>query len=164
MPRSDDASNLTRRRFIQQSGSLAAGAAMLGGLAPAVHAAEDNTIRLALIGCGGRGSGAVRDALSVPDGGPIQLHAMADLVEARMAQSHNGLREKLGDRIDVPEDRKFLGFDAYRQAIDTLRPGDIAMCTTRAYVRPTHVEYAVEKGINVFMEKPFAPDPGGLHR
>ena len=164
MPTPNDGSNLTRRRFLQQSGSLAAGAALLGGLAPAVHAAEDNTIRLALIGCGGRGSGAVRDAMSVPDGGPIELHAMADLVEARMEQSHDGLKEKLGDRIDVPEDRRFLGFDAYRQAIDTLRPGDIAMCTTRAYVRPTHVEYAVEKGINVFMEKPFAPDPGGLHR
>jgi hypothetical protein len=49
-------------------------------------------------------------------------------------------------------------------AIDLLRPGDVAMCTTRAYIRPLHVEYAVSKGINVFMEKPFASDPGGLHR
>ncbi len=64
----------------------------------------------------------------------------------------------------MAEDRKFVGFDAYRKAIDILRPGDIAMCTTRAYIRPMHVEYAVRKGINVFMEKPFASDPGGLHR
>ncbi len=73
----------TRRRFLQQTGSLAAGAAVLGSAVPAVHAGEDNTIRLALIGCGGRGSGAVRDALSVPDGGPVKLYAMADIVEDR---------------------------------------------------------------------------------
>jgi len=59
------------------------------------------------------------------------------------------------DGIDVTDDRKFLGFDAYKKAIDLLRPGDVAMCTTRAYIRPLHVEYAVQKGINVFMEKPF---------
>ena len=164
MAPSNDTPNPTRRQFLKQSGSLAAGAAVLGSLAHTVHAAEDNTIRLALIGCGGRGSGAVGDALSVPDGGPTKLYAMADLLEAPMSRSYDALRERFGDRIDVSEDRKFLGFGAYREAIDTLRPGDIAMCTTRAYIRPVHVEYAVEKGINVFMEKPFAPDPGGLHR
>ncbi|MGD8240590.1 MAG: twin-arginine translocation signal domain-containing protein, partial [Armatimonadota bacterium] len=154
----------SRRRFLQQTGSLAAGAAMLGGLASGVHPGEDNTIRLALIGCGGRGTGAVRDALSVPDGGPIKLYAAADLLETRMEQSLKNLAEKFGDQIDVAEDRKFLGFDAYRRAIEILRPGDIAMCTTRAYIRPVHVEYAISKGINVFMEKPFASDPAGLHR
>ncbi len=164
MTQAKNASKLSRRRFLQQSGSLAAGAAVLGSLARGVHAAEDNTIRLALIGCGGRGTGAVRDALSVPDSGPVKLYAMADLLETRISRTYDGLKEKFGDRIDVSEERKFLGFDAYRHAIDILRPGDIAMCTTRAYIRPVHVEYAVQKGINVFMEKPFAPDPGGLHR
>jgi predicted dehydrogenase len=157
-------SDATRRQFLKHSGSLAAGATVLGSLAPRVHAGEDNTIRLALIGCGGRGSGAVGDALSVPDGGPIKLYAMADLLESRMNGSYKALKEKFNDKIDVPEGRKFVGFDAYRKAIDILRPGDIAMCTTRAYIRTVHVEYAVKKGINVFMEKPFAPDPGGLHR
>ncbi|MFQ6130646.1 MAG: Gfo/Idh/MocA family protein [Armatimonadota bacterium] len=159
-----DVSKPSRRQFMKQSGSLAAGAAVLSSLASSVYAQEDNTIRLALIGCGGRGRGAVRDALSVPDGGPIRLYAMADLLEDRIAQSLDALQKKFGDKIDVTEERKFLGFDAYRKAIDVLRPGDIAMCTTRAYIRPVHVEYAVQKGINVFMEKPFAPDPGGLHR
>ena len=154
----------TRRRFLQQTGSLAAGAAVLGGAVPAVHAGEDNTIRLALIGCGGRGSGAVRDALSVPDGGPVKLYAMADIMEDKLNAAQRALAKTLGDKVDVAEDRKFVGFDAYRKAIDILRPGDIAMCTTRAYIRPTHVEYAVKKGINVFMEKPFASDPGSLHR
>ena len=164
MTQPTDASKPSRRQFLQQSGSLAAGAAVLGGLTPRVHAGEDNTIRLALIGCGSRGSGAVRDALSVPDGGPVKLYAMADLDETRMAASHKALQKELGEKIDVTPDRMFLGFDAYRKAIDLLRPGNIAMCTTRAYIRPVHVEYAVKKGINVFMEKTFAPDPDGLHR
>lgn len=156
--------NATRRQFLRQTGTLAAGTALLGGLAPPVHAGEDNTIRLALIGCGGRGTGAVRDALGVPDGGPIKLYAMADLLESKIVEKHNALKERCGDQVDVPADRRFLGFDAYRRAIDALRPGDIALCTTRAYIRPTHVEYAVQCGIHVFMEKPFAPDPVGLQR
>jgi len=154
----------TRRKFLKQSGSLVAGAAALSGLARTVHAGEDNTIRLALIGCGGRGSGAIRDALSVPDSGPVKLYAMADLVADKMTRAEQALKKELGDKIDVPQDRRFAGFDAYRKAVDLLRPGDVALCTTRAYVRPVHVEYAVQKGINVFMEKPFAPDPAGLNR
>jgi predicted dehydrogenase len=164
MTRSIVTPKTSRRQFIQQSGSLAAGAAVLHSLLPAVHAADDQTIRLALLGCGGRGTGAVGDALSVPNAGPIKLYAMADLTETKMTRAHDTLKKKFNDKVDVPADRRFLGFDAYRKAIDILRPGDIAMCTTRAYIRPLHVEYAVKKGINVFMEKPFAPDPGGLHR
>ncbi len=159
-----DKSSLNRRQFLKQAGSLAAGAAVLGGLAPAAFAGEDNTIRLALIGCGGRGGGAVGDALSVPDSGPVKLYAMADLQQSRLESSYKALQGRFKDKVDVPENRKFIGFDAYRKAIDILKPGDIAMCTTRAYIRPVHVEYAIRKGINVFMEKPFAPDPGGLHR
>lgn len=154
----------TRRDFLKQTGVLTAGVAVANSLAHGAYAGEDSTIRLALIGCGGRGSGAVRDALSVPGSGPVKLWAMADLLESKMQRSHDALKEKFGDRVDVVDDRKFIGFDAYKKAIDILRPGDIAMCTTRAYIRPTHVEYAVKKGINVFMEKPFASDPGGLHQ
>jgi predicted dehydrogenase len=164
MTQSSDKQNPTRREFLKRSGAIAATTAALGSIAPAVHAAEDNTIRLALIGCGGRGSGAIRDALSVPDAGPIKLYAMADLEEARMNASLKGISEQFADKVDVADDRKFFGFDAYRKAIDLLRPGDVALCTTRAYIRPVHVEYAVKKGINVFMEKPFSPDPGGLKR
>jgi predicted dehydrogenase len=154
----------TRRQFLQRSGAMAASAAVLGGTARMVHAGENNTIRLALIGCGGRGSGAVRDALSVANQGPVSLYAMADLHEEKLSRSYKALKKEFDARVDVSADRKLLGFDAYRQAIDLLRPGDVAMCTTRAYIRPVHVEYAVRKGINVFMEKPFSPDPGGLHR
>jgi len=164
MTQSVEKSKVNRREFLRRGGSLAAGAAVFSSIGPAAFARGDNTIRLALIGCGGRGNGAVGDALSVPDSGPIKLYAMADLLESKIARSYDALKKKFGDKIDVPEDRKFIGFDSHRKAIDLLRPGDVAMCTTRAYIRPVHVEYAIKKGINVFMEKPFASDPGGLHR
>ena len=164
MTQSNQKSKVTRRDFLKQGGRAVAGAAVLGSIAPVAYAGEDNTIRLALIGCGGRGSGAVGDAVSVPGQGPVKLHAMADLDRKRMDSQQKALQKKFGDKIDVSEESKFIGFDAYRRAIDILRPGDVAMCTTRAYIRQVHVEYAIKKGINVFMEKPFAPDPGGLHR
>ena len=77
-------SNVNRREFLKQSGSLAASAAVLGSISPVAFAGQDHTIRLALIGCGGRGAGAVGDALNVPNAGPIKLYAMADLYEERM--------------------------------------------------------------------------------
>ena len=156
-------SKLNRRQFLRRGGLLTAGVSALGAAPFGVFAAPESTIRLALIGCGGRGTGAVGDALSVPEGG-VKLHAMADLDGDRMEQAHEVLKKKFGDQVEVSAANKFIGFEAYRQAIDTLKPGDVAMCTTRAYIRPVHVEYAIRKGINVFMEKPFAPDPGGLHR
>lgn len=166
MTRNQDSSHApsrdpTRRDFLKQSG-VAAGAAFAAALPP-VHPGGDHTIRLALIGCGGRGSGAAGNALSAP-GGPVELHAMADLFEDKMSRSYRALESRFGRKVNVPGERKFLGFDAYRHAIDCLRPGDIALCTTHAYCRPTHVEYAVQKGVHVFMEKSFAPDPAGLHR
>jgi predicted dehydrogenase len=159
-----DSSVSPRRQFLKMTGATAAAAIAFNGGIPAVHAAEDNTIRLALIGCGGRGAGAVANAFNTSDQGPIKLYAMADLAENEIDGRLNPLRQQFPDQVDVTDDRKFLGFDAYKKAIDILKPGDIAMCTTRAYIRPIHVEYAVQKGIHVFMEKPFAPDPAGLQR
>ena len=156
---------ITRRQFLKKgawavSTGVAASAIPTGFFAEGTH-----TIRLALIGCGGRGRGAVANALSVPNGGPIELYAMADILEPKIVGTLNALRRRFGNRIRVTRDRMFVGFDAYKKAIDVLRPGiDIAMCTTRAYIRPVHVEYAVKKGVYVFMEKPFAPDPVGLRR
>ena len=164
MTQSVNKSNVNRREFLKQSGALAAGVAVLGSISPVAFARDDNTIRLALIGCGGRGAGAVGDALSVPNAGPIKLYAMADLYENRMESRLKALKKRFPDKVDVSAGRKFIGFDAYKKAVDILRPGDIALCTTRAYIRPVHVEYAIKKGINVFFEKPFASDPGGLHR
>jgi predicted dehydrogenase len=170
-----------RRDFIRNTTRLAAVSALAGVAIPPVHAAEDDTIRLALIGCGGRGNGAVANAMAAgglvmdntyraqgeenaSSGGPVKLVAMADLLQSRLDQSHTALSKLLGDKLDVPKERRFLGFDAYRKAIDCLRPGDVALLTTHAAFRATHLEYAVEKGVNVFMEKDFAADPGGIQQ
>jgi len=142
---------------------VAASSALAGVPLPWVHAGEDNTIRLALIGCGGRGSGAVADAFASPNG-PVKVIVMADLFQNRLDKALEVLSEKFGEGIDVPPERRFVGFDAYRKAIDCLRPGDVAMLTGYSGFRPTQLEYAVEKGINVFMEKSFAPDAPGLRR
>ena len=154
---------ITRRQFVTRTGAAATASALAGVSLPWVHAAEDNTIRLALIGCGGRGSGAVADAFDSPHG-PVKLYAMADLFANRLDGSHQVLSEKFKERVEVPPERRFIGFDAYRKAIDVLRPGDVAMLTGYSGFRPGQLEYAVEKGVNVFMEKSFAPDAPGLRR
>jgi predicted dehydrogenase len=174
--------HVTSRREFTRNGLQAAAASVLAGVAvPHVHAGEDNTIRLALIGCGGRGCGAVANAMAAgglvmdnrfraedeedaASSGPVKLVAMADLLQSRLDRSHKVLTELLGDKIDVPEGRRFRGFDAYKKAIDCLKPGDVAMLTTHAAFRVPHLKYAVEKGVNVFMEKDFATDPGGVQQ
>ena len=156
-------SQSSRREFLQRTGQLAAVSAVAGLAVPAVHAGEEHTIQLAIVGCGGRGSGAVGNALSAP-GGPVKLIAMADLFQDRLDRSHGALTNQFAEKIDVPPERRFVGFDAYRKAIDCLRPGDVALLTTHAAFRAVHLEYAVEKGVNVFMEKSFAADPGGIRR
>ncbi len=156
----DKHARCSRRRLLAEGGKLLAGSAMAHLALNKVYAGEDNTIRLALVGCGGRGSGAVGNALSSKTG-PTRLIAMADVFKDKQDRSYNALKGRFGDRIDVPPERRFLGFDAYRKAIDCLRPGDVMIQATHSAFRPTHVKYAVEKGVNVFMEKSFAPDPGG---
>ncbi len=153
----------SRREFLQLSGSLVAGSLLAATTIPRVHAAEENTIRLALIGCGGRGSGAVEDACAVAQG-PVQLVAMADVIESRMNSSHTALSEMFPKNVDVPPERRFVGFDAYRKAIDCLGPGDVAMLTGYAGFRPVQLEYAVARGVHVFMEKSFAVDPPAARR
>ncbi|MBN2312493.1 MAG: Gfo/Idh/MocA family oxidoreductase [Sedimentisphaerales bacterium] len=150
----------TRREFLSQSGNVVAGSVLSGIALHRAYAGENNTIRLALVGCGGRGSGAVGNALSSKTG-PTRLIAMADVFEDKQTRSYNALSKQFGDQVDVPPERRFLGFDAYRKAVDCLRPGDVMIQATHSAFRPTHVAYAVKKGINVFMEKSFAPDPGG---
>ena len=149
----------SRRDFLKWGGTVAAGSALAAAAAP-VHAGEDNTIRLALIGCGGRGGGAVGNALAAT-GGPVKLHVMADVFEDRLNRSYTALSEKFGDRIDVPAERQFLGFDAYRKAIDCLRPGDVALLTTRAYPRATHLDFDSEAPVHDDEQGQYpAPIPG----
>lgn len=147
----------SRREFLRGAGCIAAASVLAGAAIPYVHAAEDNTIRLALIGCGGRGTGAAENALSVRNG-PIQLVAMADVFPDRLKSSYKGLSTRFADKMDVPEDRKFIGFDAYKKAMDCLRPGDVAIFATPPAFRWVHFTYAIAKGLNVFMEKPVTVD------
>jgi predicted dehydrogenase len=148
----------SRREFLQNTGRIAAASALTSMVVPAVHAAEDSTVQIALVGCGGRGTGAAANALSVEQQGVIKLTAMADVFEGRLAQSANALQNEFSDKMDVPNDRKFIGFDGYKQAIDTLRPGDVAIFATPPAFRWVHFKYAIEKGVNVFMEKPLTVD------
>ena len=150
--------NLTsRRQFIKSTGQLAAVSALAGVAIPRVHAAPKNSIDVALVGCGGRGSGAAANALSVK-GGPISLAAMADVFQHRLDSSYKSLKEKHGDAVDVPPDKKFIGFDGYKKAMDCLKPGDIVILTTPLAFRWVHFTYAIQKQLNVFMEKPVTAD------
>lgn len=149
----------TRRNFLKTTGTVATASVLAGTIVPPVHAAEDNTIRVALIGCGGRGTGAALDALNVKNGS-IKLVAMADVFPERIAASKKSLQKRVAaDQIDVPEERQFVGFDAYKNAMDCLRPGiDVAIFATPPGFRWVHFDYAIGKGLNVFMEKPVTVD------
>jgi len=153
----------SRRQFLQHTSVAVTGAAVVSAAAPHVHAGENSTIKLALVGCGGRGTGAIVNALAT-SGGPIRLHAMADLFEHRMSASLGQLSKRFPKMVDVPKDRQFIGFDAYKKAIDSLDPGDVVLLTTHAAFRPLMFEYAVAKGVNVFMEKSFGTDAPSVRR
>ncbi|MFV1964250.1 MAG: Gfo/Idh/MocA family protein [Pirellulaceae bacterium] len=147
----------SRREFLKNTSRIAVASAVAGAAAPHVHAAEKNTIKVALIGCGGRGTGAAANAMSVTQG-PVKLVAMADVFENRLSASFHNLSSKFANKMDVPEDRKFCGFDSYQQAMDCLDPGDVAIFATPLAFRWVHFGYAIRKGLNVFMEKPLTAD------
>ena len=154
----------TRREFIKTTGRIAAASALAGVALPSVHAAGSDLVKVALIGCGGRGTGAASDALSTSKLGPMKLVAMADVFEDRLSRSYETLKRECGDNVDVPQDRKFIGFDAYQKAMDCLKPGDIAIFTTPLAFRWVHFTYAIAKNLNVFMEKPLTADGAASRR
>jgi predicted dehydrogenase len=155
---SNDKTNTTRRQFLKATGSAVAVSALAGADLPQAHAAAaGETIQLALVGCGGRGSGAVMDALSA-QGGPVKLVAMADAYADRLQASHGHLSAAAGNRMDVPPERRFTGLDSFRQAMDALKPGDVVILATPPAFRWPHFRYAIDKGLNVFMEKPVTVD------
>jgi predicted dehydrogenase len=138
------------------------GAALAGGLAARSYAGEDNTIKIALVGCGGRGTGACSEALSTK--GPTKLVAMADFFQNRLNSSYKHFESGFAKQTDVPPERRFVGLDAYKKAVDAIAPGGVAIFATPPGFRPIHVEYAVSKGCHVFMEKSFAVDAPGIRR
>jgi predicted dehydrogenase len=147
----------SRRDFLKRTGTATAASTLAGVTLPYVHAAENNNIQLALVGCGGRGTGAAGDACSSRQG-PVKLVALADVFEHRLARCLQHLQPRFGGQTDVPPERQFIGFDAYRHAMDCLRPGDVVILTTPPAFRWVHFTYAIQKGLNVFMEKPISVD------
>ena len=147
----------SRRDFLKNAGRVAAGSALVTGIVPRIYAAPNNTIKVALIGCGGRGTGAASNALSVKNG-PIKLVAMADVFEDRVERRYKNLKDRHAKQVDAPEDRRFVGFDGYRKAMDCLDVGDVAIFATPPAFRWVHFAYAIKKGIHVFMEKPITVD------
>jgi predicted dehydrogenase len=157
MNESSSNSLTTRREFIKTTSRIAAASALASVTIPNVHAAGSDELRVALIGCGGRGTGAASNALATKSG-PIKLVAMADVFQDRLNDSYENLKKQCGDQVDVPQEHKFIGFDAYKKAMDCLKPGDIAIFTTPLAFRWVHFTYAIEKKLNVFMEKPLTAD------
>jgi len=152
----------TRREFLKTSSAALAGAALAGAAVRPGYTAENNTIKIALVGCGGRGSGAAAQALSTA--GPTKLWAMADFFESRLQNSLAGIKQGHEKTVDVPKERQFVGLDGFKKAIDSLDKGDVVLLTTPPAFRSIHFEYAVQKGVNVFMEKSFAVDAPGIRR
>ncbi|MCX6914707.1 MAG: Gfo/Idh/MocA family oxidoreductase [Verrucomicrobia bacterium] len=147
----------TRREFIKTTTRIAAASALAGVVIPHVHAAGGDLIQVALVGCGGRGTGAASNALSSKRG-PLKLVAMADVFADKLNSSYENLAKGKADQMDVPQDRRFLGFDGYKKAMDCLKPGDIVILTTPPAFRWVMFTYAIGKGLNVFMEKPVTVD------
>ena len=113
----------SRREFLKSTGRIAAASALAGVALPHVHAAVDDTVQLALVGCGGRGTGAAANAFSTSKLGPVKLVAMADVFQNRLKGSYDGLNKRYSSQMDVPVDRQFIGVDAYQKAMDCLKPG-----------------------------------------
>jgi len=152
----------SRRQFLKQTSGALAGAALAGAISARSYAAEQNIIKIALIGCGGRGTGAAVNALSTK--GPTKLVAMADVFASRLQPSLKSLSKQFAKQVDVPQERQLLGLDAYKKAIDAISPGGVVILATPPAFRPIHLEYAVASRCHVFMEKSFAVDAPGIRR
>jgi predicted dehydrogenase len=159
MNKSQTPSPLSRRQFLGNSGKIASASALAGITLPVVHGKSGDETKLALVGCGGRGTGAASNALSVSQSnGPTKLVAMADVNKGKLDRSYNGLANKYKEKVDVPEERRFIGFNGYEKAMDVLDPGDVVIFTSPCAFRWVHFQYAIKRGLNVFMEKPVTPD------
>jgi predicted dehydrogenase len=157
-----DRTNTTRRGFLKTSTGLAVGATLAGTMAVprAVHAGASETVRVGLIGCGGRGTAAAQNALDASRDNVLVAvgDAFADKAQASVDQIRRN--ESYADRVNVPDDHVFAGFDAYKQVIDS--GVDVVILAEPPHFRPQHLAYAVEKGKHAFVEKPVAVDAPGV--
>lgn len=173
MSQSESPSNSTpgrrsRREFIRTGSSwlVAGGVAgtLVGNtlpLATAAHAFGSDEIKVGLVGCGGRGTGAAVQALNTTSG-PVKLTALGDVFEDRVQSAYRAIKGQHGDKVEVPEDKRFVGFDAYQKVLAS--DIDLVILATPPGFRPMQFEAAVEAGKHVFMEKPVATDAPGVRR
>ncbi len=154
---------LTRRQFCKNTTMAAGGGLLLSSLpiGASAYARGSDVLKVAVVGCGGRGTGAANQALQADNG--VKIVALADAFRDRLDDCYENLTNRYGDsgRLDVPEEHKFTGFDAYRHAIDL---SDVVILAGTPGFRPKHFEYAIQQGKHVFMEKPVATDVPGVHR
>ena len=160
----------SRRDFVKQSSLLAGGMIAAPLMSGANYfSGSDDVIKVALIGCGGRGTGAAIQALLSKQN--VKIVAMADAFRDRLDNCYKrvtsadlsdyGIKGSLKEKVDVPEDRKFVGFDAYLKAIPL---ADVVILSTPPGFRPIHFEEAIKQNKHVFMEKPVATDPAGVQK
>jgi predicted dehydrogenase len=161
----NDNANTSRRDFLRNTALATGGLITMPLVSKAgFFNSVDDTIKVALIGCGGRGTGAAKQALLSKQN--VKLVAMADAFRDRLDESYNALVSddegaSVKDRILVKDDAKFVGFDAYQKAISL---ADVVILATPPGFRPIHFEEAIKQGKHVFMEKPVATDPAGVKR
>jgi myo-inositol 2-dehydrogenase / D-chiro-inositol 1-dehydrogenase len=151
--------NDTRRDFLKKTSFLTAGIALSGGLniVRSAHAAGSDEMKACLIGCGGRGTGAAHNLLGSVEG--VKIVAVADAFEDRAKGAAKDLHKNYPDKVDLPDDRIFTGFDAYKQALDC--GVDLVLLATPPGFRPMHYAAAIAAGKHVFMEKPCCVDAPG---
>lgn len=155
--------NPSRRDFIKTgSAAIVAGGAVAGSLsiARAAHAYGSDEIKIGLVGCGGRGTGAAVQAMNTK--GPVKLIAMADVFADRLQSSLRGIKGKHGDKVDVPQERQFVGLEGYKGVLSS--DIDLVILATSPGFRPLHFEAAIKADKHVFMEKPVATDAPGIRR
>jgi len=149
---------VTRRRFIQSTGAMLAAGAVVTNSAGQVSPGE--TLRVGLVGCGGRGTGAAAQAMQADLN--VKLVAMGDAFSDRLEGSLATLQkqENIAEKIEVPKENRFVGFDAYQQVIGS--GVDVVLLATPPHFRPIHLKAAIDAGKHVFAEKPVAVDAGGV--
>jgi len=153
--------NTSRRNFLKTSTAAVAGASLasrLGDL-PAVHAAGSDEIRVGVIGCGGRGTGAAQDVITAAPG--VKIIALADAFEDHLDKCLEQLKKTQAANIDIPENRQFVGFNAAQQLLDLKEVNYVILATPPGF-RPPHLTAAVAAGKNIFTEKPLAVDGTGI--
>lgn len=162
---SDENTTYSRRAFVKQSSLLAGGLMAMPAISNGYFNNVDDTIKIALVGCGGRGTGAAVQALSVKQN--VKLVALADAFGDRLEECYKLLMDENNEegnvksKVSVTDETKFVGFDAYKKAIAL---ADVVILTTPPGFRPIHFEEAIKQGKHVFMEKPLATDPAGVKK